>query len=100
MIAPRYFPILRPSAKGSVVSNPPDGNRLLVRRRILAILVSLSLFSYLLRMNISVAQHFMVPELGLSDIQVVKSSARLWWGMLCSKFLPAFGGITGGRASS
>lgn len=41
-----------------------------VRRRILAILVSFSLFSYLLRMNISVAQHFMVPELGLSDIQV------------------------------
>ena len=41
-----------------------------VRRRILAILVCFSLFSYLLRMNISVAQHFMVPELGLSDIQV------------------------------
>ncbi|MBI4166837.1 MAG: MFS transporter [Acidobacteria bacterium] len=41
-----------------------------VRRRILVILVCLSLFSYLLRMNISVAQQFMVPELGLSDIQV------------------------------
>jgi hypothetical protein len=41
-----------------------------VRRRILAILVSFSLFSYLLRMNISVAQQFMVPELGLSDSQV------------------------------
>jgi ACS family glucarate transporter-like MFS transporter len=41
-----------------------------VRRRILAILVSFSLFSYMLRMNISVAQQFMVPELGLSDIQV------------------------------
>lgn len=40
------------------------------RRRILAILVSFSLLSYLLRMNISVAQHLMVPELKLSDIQV------------------------------
>ncbi len=41
-----------------------------VRKRILAILVLFSLFCYLLRMNISVAQQFMVPELGLSDIQV------------------------------
>jgi ACS family glucarate transporter-like MFS transporter len=57
------------SAKGSVVSDS-SLKPTAVRRRILAILVSFSLFSYLLRMNISVAQHFMVPELGLSDIQV------------------------------
>ena len=41
-----------------------------VRWRILAILVGFSLCCYLLRMNISVAQAFMVPELGLSDIQI------------------------------
>jgi ACS family glucarate transporter-like MFS transporter len=33
-------------------------------------MAGMSLLCYLLRMNISVAQHFMVPELGLSDIQV------------------------------
>jgi len=41
-----------------------------VRRRILAILVGFSLLCYLLRMNISVAQQYMAPELGLSDIQL------------------------------
>lgn len=41
-----------------------------VRRRILAMMVGMSLLCYLLRMNISVAQQFMVPELGLSDVQV------------------------------
>ena len=33
-------------------------------------MVGMSLLCYLLRMNISVAQQFMVPELGLSDVQV------------------------------
>jgi ACS family glucarate transporter-like MFS transporter len=33
-------------------------------------MMGMSLLCYLLRMNISVAQHFMVPELGLSDVQV------------------------------
>jgi ACS family glucarate transporter-like MFS transporter len=42
----------------------------MVRYKIVAILVIFSLFCYLLRMNISVAQQFMAPELGLNDIQV------------------------------
>jgi ACS family glucarate transporter-like MFS transporter len=41
-----------------------------VRKQLLIILAIYSLLCYLLRMNISVAQLFMVPELGLSDIQV------------------------------
>jgi ACS family glucarate transporter-like MFS transporter len=57
------------STKGSVVSNS-SSKPTAVRRRILAILVGMSLLCYLLRMNISVAQQYVAPELGLSDIQV------------------------------
>ena len=66
-----------------------------VRWRILAILVSFSLFCYLLRMNISVAQQFMVPELGLSDIQL---------GQIFSSFMVGYalfqipGGVWGDRS--
>jgi ACS family glucarate transporter-like MFS transporter len=42
----------------------------IVRRRILALLAGFSFLSYLLRMNISVAQQYMAPEIGLSDIQI------------------------------
>ena len=41
-----------------------------VRHRILAMLTGFTFVGYLLRVNISVAQQFMVPELGLSDIQI------------------------------
>src|SRR5258708_9075175 len=41
-----------------------------VRRRMLALLTGFSLVSYLSRMNISVAQQYMVPEMGLSEIQI------------------------------
>jgi MFS transporter, ACS family, glucarate transporter len=40
------------------------------RRDVLALLFVLSFLSYLLRMNISVAQQYMLPELGLTDIQI------------------------------
>jgi ACS family glucarate transporter-like MFS transporter len=41
-----------------------------IRRNILALLAGLSLVSYLLRSNISIAAKFMKPELGLDDIQM------------------------------
>ncbi|MEO8028217.1 MAG: MFS transporter [Bryobacteraceae bacterium] len=41
-----------------------------VRWRIVALLTGFSLVSYLSRMNISVAQQYMAPEMGLSDIQI------------------------------
>jgi MFS transporter, ACS family, glucarate transporter len=40
-----------------------------VRRKILATLGAFAFLSYMLRMNISVAQQYMVPELKLTDIQ-------------------------------
>jgi ACS family glucarate transporter-like MFS transporter len=41
-----------------------------VRRNILVLLAALSLASYVLRSNISIAAKFMKPELGLDDIQM------------------------------
>src|SRR5712692_3874401 len=41
-----------------------------VRWAIVAILTGISFTSYVQRMNISVAKKFMMPELGLSDIQM------------------------------
>ena len=41
-----------------------------IRYRILALLVGLSLVSYLLRSNISVAAKFMMPELGLDEVEM------------------------------
>ncbi|MBA3355555.1 MAG: MFS transporter, partial [Pyrinomonadaceae bacterium] len=41
-----------------------------VRWGILALLAGFSLVSYVLRTNISVAAKFMMPELGLSEIQI------------------------------
>ena len=63
-----------------------------VRRNILLLLAGLSLASYVLRSNISIAAKFMKPELGLDDIQMgqVFSAFMLgyamfqipvgWWG--------------------
>jgi len=53
-----------------------------------------SFLSYLLRMNISVAQHAMVPELGLSDIQVGAVFSAFMFGYSLLQ-LPA--GIFGDR---
>lgn len=41
-----------------------------IRRRILFLLACFSFISYVLRMNISVAQQYMAPEIGLNDIQI------------------------------
>ncbi|MFN7621814.1 MAG: MFS transporter [Acidobacteriota bacterium] len=41
-----------------------------IRYRILALLVGLSLVSYLLRSNISIAAKFMMPELGLDEVRM------------------------------
>ncbi|MBA3355567.1 MAG: MFS transporter, partial [Pyrinomonadaceae bacterium] len=41
-----------------------------VHRQILALLAGFSLVSYVLRTNISVVAKFMMPELGLSEIQI------------------------------
>jgi ACS family glucarate transporter-like MFS transporter len=63
-----------------------------IRRNILVLLAGLSLASYVLRSNISIAAKFMKPELGLDDIQMgqVFSAFMLgyalfqipagWWG--------------------
>ena len=51
-----------------------------VRRKILAMLAGFSLVSYLSRMNISIAQQYMVPELGLSDIQIGQIFSAFMWG--------------------
>src|SRR6185436_879390 len=40
------------------------------RRGVLSLLFVLSLLNYLLRTNISIAQQYMQPELGLTDIQI------------------------------
>ena len=92
-----------------MIPSSPVG--LIARRQILFMLVGFSFLSYVLRMNISVAQHNMLPELGLSDIQIgvvfsafmlgyslfqvpagicgdrfgprpVLALAALWWGLL------------------
>lgn len=41
-----------------------------VRHRIVALLAAFSLVAYVLRMNISIAAKFMMPELGLTQIQM------------------------------
>jgi ACS family glucarate transporter-like MFS transporter len=57
--------------------NPPSN----VRRKIVFMLVAFSVLSYALRMNISIAQHAMAPELGLSDFQL---------GQIFSAFMLAY----------
>ena len=53
------------------MTSPTDPQRpTRVRWTIVALLTGLSLTSYLLRMNISVASKFMMPELGLTQIQM------------------------------
>ncbi len=65
-----------------------------IRRNILALLACFSLVSYVLRMNISVAAKFMMPELGLSEIKM---------GQVFSAFMLGYaifqvpGGILGDR---
>jgi MFS family permease len=46
------------------------GTSTFIRRNILGLLAGLSLVSYMLRSNISIAAKFMKPELGLDDIQM------------------------------
>lgn len=58
------------AASGAVPARGPGTAPTAVRRRILAMLAGFSLISYVLRMNISIAQQYMVPELGLSEIQI------------------------------
>lgn len=65
-----------------------------VRGRILALLVAYTFLGYVLRMNISMAQQFMVPELGLSDIQVGEIFSAFMLGYFLFQ-LPA--GILGDR---
>ena len=54
------------------------------RHQLLVMLFGFSFLSYLLRMNISVAQQAMLPELGLSDIQIgaVFSAFMLGYSLL------------------
>ena len=51
-----------------------------VRWAILALLFVISFVAYLLRMNISVAAKFMMPELGISEIQMGWVFAAFIWG--------------------
>ena len=49
---------------------PPPHRTGFVRYRIVALLAAFSLVAYLLRMNISVAAKFMMPDLGITQIQM------------------------------
>ena len=66
------------------------------RWRLFSILFLLSFLSYLMRQNIHVAGEFMMPELGISEIEMGWIYAAFIWGYaLCQ--LP--GGILGKRLS-
>jgi MFS transporter, ACS family, glucarate transporter len=72
----------------------PQSRPTTVRHKILALLVGFSLASYVLRTNITVAAKLMMPELGLSEIQM---------GQIFSAFMLGYaifqipGGILGDR---
>ena len=51
-----------------------------VRWVVLALLFIVSFVAYLLRMNISVAAKFMMPELGISEIQMGWVFGAFVWG--------------------
>ena len=59
---------------------------------ILALLFVVSFVAYLLRMNISVAAKFMMPELGISEIQMGWIFAAFAWGYALFQFP---GGVLG-----
>ena len=73
---------------------PLSTAQLAKRQPLLLMLFCFSFLSYLLRMNISVAQHAMVPELGLSDIQIGAVFSAFMLGY-CLLQVPA--GICGDR---
>jgi ACS family glucarate transporter-like MFS transporter len=69
-----------------------------VRWAILAILFVVSFVAYLLRMNISVAAKFMMPELGISEIQMGWVFAAFTWGYaVCQIPGGVFGDVVGPR---
>ena len=78
----------------SEVSEKPTN----VRWVVLALLFVVSFVAYLLRMNISVAAKFMMPELGLTEIQMGWVFAAFVWGYALFQ-IPGgfFGEIVGPR---
>lgn len=76
----------------------PRGKPTSVRWGILALLFSVSFVAYLLRMNISVAAKFMMPELGISEIQMGWIFAAFAWGYALFQFPGGiFGDVVGPR---
>ena len=69
-----------------------------VRWVVLALLFVVSFVAYLLRMNISVAAKFMMPELGVTEIQMGWVFAAFVWGYALFQ-IPGgvFGEIVGPR---
>lgn len=61
-------------------NSTPPAKRIAVRWLVLALLFIISFVAYLLRMNISVAAKFMMPELGLSEVQMGWVFAAFVWG--------------------
>lgn len=77
---------------------PRDPRPTSVRWGILAILFSVSFVAYLLRMNLSVAAKFMMPELGISEIQMGWIFAAFAWGYAIFQFPGGvFGDVVGPR---
>ncbi|MGB5294956.1 MAG: MFS transporter, partial [Thermoanaerobaculia bacterium] len=63
------------AANSTVLEKPTN-----VRWAVLALLFVISFVAYLLRMNISVAAKFMMPELGISEMQMGWVFAAFVWG--------------------
>ena len=67
-----------------------------MRWAVLALLFAISFVAYLLRMNISVAAKFMMPELGISEIQMGWIFAAFAWGYAIFQFPGGvFGDVVG-----
>jgi len=81
-------------ARNPMVPEKPTG----IRWLILALLFVISFVAYLLRMNISVAAKFMMPELGISETQMGWVFAAFVWGYALFQ-VPGgfFGEIVGSR---
>jgi ACS family glucarate transporter-like MFS transporter len=77
--------------------NPPEG-KTVVRWKMLALLFVVSFVAYLLRMNINVAAKFMMPDLGLSQMQMGWVFTAFVWGYALFQ-LPGgvFGELVGPR---
>ena len=75
-------------------------SRVPTRWRLFSVLFLLSFLSYLMRQNIHVAGEFMMPELGISEIEMGWIYAAFIWGYaLCQLPGGVFGKLLGPRVA-